>query len=167
LVGIAGAAFLLASALSSYAGDSAPTVVGLSLAGAGLLGLIATEFWVFRPLVSARLLTGAAMALGAFFAGMPPGPAVAELVAVAATALLIAASIRFGTLTYTVFGVLAAFVGLITAILRHIDNPTLAAVALIAVGLALLAVIGAINRYRPWRTKRAALPAAPLARHST
>ncbi len=54
-------------------------------------------------------------------------------------------------LTYIVFGVLTAFLGLVTAILRHIQSPTLAALALIAVGLVMLVTIAAITRYRPWR----------------
>ncbi len=152
LLGIAGAAFLLATALSSLTDESPVTVVGLVLVSAGLLALVATETGWLEPRITARLLSGTGMAVGVFFAGLPPGPTVAELVALVATAVLITASVRFGTLMYTVFGVLTAFLGLVTAILRHIESPTLAAMALIAVGLAMLATIAAITRYRPWRS---------------
>jgi uncharacterized membrane protein len=152
LVGLAGALALLAMALTGRVeGDNGITVFGLAVATSGLLGFVAVEAGVLTPRVSARILAGSAMWLGAMFAGLPPGHAAGELVAAALTILLLVASIRLGILTYTIFAVLAAFGGLVIAILRHVEDPTAAALALIVVGIALLGAIAAIGRYRPWR----------------
>ncbi len=86
-----------------------------------------------------------------FFLGMPDAPVVAEVTSFAVAVLLIGAGIRYRMLISTVLGVFSAFLGLVVGILRHIDDPTLAAVALIAVGLGLLAAIVVKGRSRPWR----------------
>jgi hypothetical protein len=44
------------------------------------------------------------------------------------------------------------FWGLATAILRHIENPTLAALALIGTGIALFAAIVLATQIKPWRS---------------
>jgi hypothetical protein len=102
------------------------------------------------PRASARLVAGAALAAGGFWAGMPPAPPAGELVALVVTALLVAAGIRVQSLAYVAFGVLAAFAGLLTLILRHVDNPTLAGMALIVVGLLLLLAIAGLRRRLSW-----------------
>ena len=152
LAGIAGAMLLLGMALTSRAsGDWGFVVFGLSVTASGLLGFIATETGLLTPRVTARILSAAALTLGAIYAGLPPAHPIGELAALLVTVVLLVASIQLGVLAYTVFAVLTAFGGLVTAILRHIDSPTIAALALIVVGLAVLAAIAAISRYRPWR----------------
>lgn len=154
VVGIGAALFLLSVAITArFGGDSDAAVLlfGSSLTGAGLLGLIATETGVLVPRLTARLLSGAALAVGSFYAGLPPAPSVGALLALTVTILLVVASIRFTTLLYTVFAVITAFAGLVTLILRHVHNPTLAALALIVVGIAMLIAIAVISKVRPWR----------------
>ncbi len=152
VVGVAAGLLLLSLSFTAQAsGDSGPTVFGVSLAILAAAALIATEAGILAPRATAQLLGSAWLAFGAIYAGLPPSPALAALVALVASIGLLVASIRFKTLLYMICAVLIAFAGLVTAILRHIDDPTLAALALIAVGLALLATVAVIARTRPWR----------------
>lgn len=152
VIGLSAALFLLALSFTArWHGDSGAAVFGTSLAVFAALALIATEARILVPRITAQLLGSAGLALGAFWAGLPPGPGLAALVALAASVALVAASLRFNTLIYMIFAVLIAFAGLVTVILRHIDNTTFAALALIGVGLALLVAIAVIARTRPWR----------------
>jgi uncharacterized membrane protein len=151
IVGMGGAAFLFSTAVSTRAAeDWVVAVLGASLALFGLVALIATEFGVLVPVSSARLLAGAGLAVGAFFAGMPPSPPVTELLALVVVVALVAAGIRCQSLVYVAFGVLTAFAGLLKLILRHVESPTLAGVALIVIGLSLLVAIASLYRIRPW-----------------
>jgi hypothetical protein len=151
VVGMGAAAFLLSSATSSRAGEDWTTaVLGGLLASFGLMGLIATEMGVLVPPSSARLVAGAALAAGAFWAGMPPTPALGELVAPFVIVVLTAAGIRVQSLVYIAFGVLASFVALLTLILRHVENATLAGIALIVVGLLLLLAISSLRKRLSW-----------------
>jgi hypothetical protein len=79
LLGIGGAAFLLSTALTSRANeDWAVAVLGMCLMGFGIAALAVTEAGVLVPRVTARILSGAGMAAGAFWAGLEPAPAVLE-----------------------------------------------------------------------------------------
>jgi hypothetical protein len=74
---------------------------------------------------------------------------VAELLAVAVVAVLIAAGFRYQSLVYIAFGVLTAFAALLKLILRHVENSTLSGLALISVGLLLMIAIALLVRVRP------------------
>jgi hypothetical protein len=105
------------------------------------------------------LLAGAGLGAGAFCAGLRPSPPATELLSLAAVIVLVAAGIRFQSLVYVAFGVLTAFAGLLQLILRHVDSPTLAGLALIAIGLLLLLAIAVLRKTQPWAW-RSALPPA-------
>jgi hypothetical protein len=151
IVGMGAAAFLFSTALSSRAAeDWIVGVLGASLAAFGVVTLIAAEGRILVPRSSAQLLAGAGLAFGGFFAGMPPSPPIMELVAVVAIILLLSAGIRFQSLVYVAFGVVTAFAGMLTIILRYVDNPTLAGLALVAVGLLLMGAIAGLGKAKPW-----------------
>jgi hypothetical protein len=124
--------------------------LGAVLAAFGLVALVATEYGILTPRMSARLIAGAALAFGGFWAGMPPSPAVTELLAVAVVLVLIAAGIRFQSLVYVAFGVVTAFACMLKLILRHVEDPTLAGLALVAIGVVLLVAIAGLGKARPW-----------------
>jgi hypothetical protein len=151
IAGMAGAAFLCSNALGSRADeDWIVAVIGTSLAAFGLTAMVATEAGVLVPRISARLLAAAALGFGGFFAGMPPAPAVAELLAAAVVVVLVGAGMSRQSLVYVGFGVATAFAGMLTLILRHVESPTLAGLALVAIGLALLGAIASLRELRPW-----------------
>jgi uncharacterized membrane protein len=151
IAGMAGAAFLFSTALGSRAAeDWIVPVIGTSLAAFGLAAMAATEYGALTPRISARLLAAAGLGFGGFFAGMPPAPAVAELLAAAAVVVLVGVGMWRQSLVYVGFGVATAFAGMLTLILRHVESPTLAGLALVAIGLALLGAIWAMRELRPW-----------------
>jgi hypothetical protein len=151
IVGMGGAAFLFSTALSSrFAEDWIVGVLGASLAVFGLAALIAVETRILIPRLSAQLLAATGLAFGGFFAGMPPSPPIMEIVAGVAVIVLLAAGTRFQSLIYIAFGVLTAFVAMLTLILRYVDSPTLAGLALVAVGLLLMVAIVGLMKSRPW-----------------
>ena len=156
IVGIGGAAFFFSIGIAVQTSDTwTVAVLGLCLAIVGLCALITVERGTFVPQPSARVLAVAGLVAGAVFAGLPPSPPFTELLAAAVVVLLIAAGVRFGSLLYVGAGVFVAFVGLVKLILRHVDSPTIAGLALVAIGVLLLLVIGAIYRVRPWTQPRA------------
>jgi hypothetical protein len=151
VVGLGAAALLFSMAVSGRASeDWTMAALGVSLASFGLAVLLATEIGVLVPRSSARLVGGAALAFGAFLAGLRPSPALAESLAVGVVIVLVVAGIRVQSLVYVAFGVLAAFAGLLTLILRHVENPTLAGLALIAIGLLLLLAIAGLRKRLSW-----------------
>lgn len=151
IVGIGGAAFLASSALSVRAAeDWMGTALGASLALFGTAALITVEGGVLVPRSSARLLAGAGLVVGALYAGLPPSPPVTELLALVVVIVLLSTGIRLQSLVYIAFGVVGAFGGLLTLILRHVESPTLAGLALIAIGLLLLLAIAGLHKTRPW-----------------
>ncbi len=158
IAGMAGAAMLFSTALGSQATeDWIVGVMGTSLAGIGVLALIAAEAQALIPRLSARLLAGAGLAAGGFFAGMPPSPPIMELVAAISVFCLLASGLRFQSLVYVAFGVLTAFAAMLTVILRYIDSPTFAGLALLALGLLLMIAITGLNKFQPWsRLERSA-----------
>jgi hypothetical protein len=170
VAGMGAAAFLFSTAVSSRATeDWVIGLLGVLLASFGLAALISTELGVLVPRSSARLIAGAGLAFGAFWAGMPPTPPVGEVASLVVVIVLVVIGIRVQSLVYIAFGVLAAFAGVLTLILRHVDNPTLAGLALIVIGLLLLLAIASLRRRLSWaqwdslarRTRTPATPDAP------
>jgi uncharacterized membrane protein len=152
LAGIAAAFMVLAIALSVRVEDSDHTfaVQGSVLAVLGLLGMAAAEYGLLRPLRFSRALFGFELGLGAFLTGVVREvPAGWEAPVFVAAALLVVAGVRMRSLTYLVLGAVALFSGLVRSILRYVDDPTLAAVLLIAAGLALVAVVVGIALGNP------------------
>jgi uncharacterized membrane protein len=158
IVGMGGAAFLFSIALSSrFAEDWIVGVLGASLAAFGSIALVAVERRILVPRLSGQFLAAAGLAAGGFFAGMPPTPLGMDLVAVFAVVVLLGAGIRLQSLVYIAFGVLTAFAALLTLVLRYIDDPTLAGLALVAVGLLLMLAIAGITRTHLWSHWRSGL----------
>ena len=160
LIGMMAAVFLFSMAVSNRAEPDSPDtllVLGISLTLFGAAGVALAEAGFLVPRTLARVLSSLGVVAGGFFAGMPPAPGPGEVVAFVAGACLIALSIRRGVFVYTGMGVALLFIGLVTLILRHVDNTTSGSVALIAVGAALLAAVLVLERWRPWaRTRTAA-----------
>lgn len=128
--------------------EDAFEVAWFTIAGLGVLCLAATERAWFYPRVSARAVASVSIGAGAFFGSTQGG--LVEVVPFLAGGLLIAASLARRTFVYIVAGIATAFVALVQVILRHIDDPTLAAIALMAIGIVLVAVVLALARIRPW-----------------
>jgi uncharacterized membrane protein len=157
IVGIGGAEFLFATAVSARAAeDWAVAVLGVVLALFGAVGLIAAEYGVLVPRSTARLLAAAGLAFGAFWSGLPPSPPFTELLSVAVFAVLATAGIKRQSLLYVAFAVLTAFLALLKLVLRHIEDPTAAGLALVAVGLLLLLAIAGLRSTRLWKEWSAA-----------
>ncbi|HEX6030634.1 MAG TPA: DUF2157 domain-containing protein [Tepidiformaceae bacterium] len=163
VIGVGAAGMLVSLAITSRFEDAGPEAFGLPLAGVALAGLIVTELNILRPQLTARALATVGLVFGGFYSGID-GPIWAEAVSFVVAALLITLSIRLGLFGYMAAGVAAVFIGLVTAILRHIDEPTYAALALIATGVLLIAGIVVLERFRPWaqgRTHGSGKGAAP------
>jgi hypothetical protein len=96
------------------------------------------------------LVAAAGLAFGAFWAGMPPSPPITELLSLAVFGVLIAAGVRRQSLVYVGFGVVTGFQALLKLVLRHVDDPTLAGLALIGLGLLLLLAIAGLRSSKLW-----------------
>lgn len=160
LVGLAAGMFVFSLAIANRAepGTQGMTVaLGSSLTLFGGAGVLLAEVSFLVPRTLARALSSLGVVAGGFFAGLPPGPGPAAAIAFVSGACLILLSIRRGVFVYTGMGVALLFIALVTLVLRHVDNTTAAAIALIAVGAALLACVLLLERFRPWvRTGAAA-----------
>jgi len=128
-----------------------PLSFGAVLVVAGAIAVAAIETGALIPRTTARVLAAAGLVLGALYTGVGPGPAWPEATAFIVCAALALLSVRRGVFLYMAGAVAAGFIGVATIILRHVDNTTAAALALIATGLALLAGIVLLERLRPWR----------------
>jgi uncharacterized membrane protein len=152
VLGIGAAAFFLSTAVSALAHeDWIVAVLGVLLASFGLAALVLTETGVLVPRPTARLVAGAGLAFGAFWAGMPPSPPFTELLSLVVFPVLVAAGIRYQSLLYVAFAVLTAFQALLKLVLRHIEDPTAAGLALMAVGLLLLLAIAGLRSTPLWK----------------
>ncbi|MGK2964579.1 MAG: DUF2157 domain-containing protein [Tepidiformaceae bacterium] len=152
LAGIAGSLTLVAIAIAARANNDQLPIWGVTEALFGLSALVLVEVGVLTPRLAGRPLFGLMLALGAYMAGAGDSPPeLLQALGVIAGALLIALSIYRGVFVYMVLGVGAVFFGLITLILRHIDDPTTAAFALMLMGGALVAGVLILARVRPWR----------------
>lgn len=152
IVAITGALFLLSTALGARSDEFSFAIAGLSLAAFGAAAVILAERRILVPIASARPAAALGLAFGAFWAsqdaaGYEPLP---FLVAAA----LLALGIWRGTFIYLIAGVALVFVSLLSTIIRHVDEPSAQAGALIVLGALLVSVVLAMARWQPW--KRAA-----------
>lgn len=153
---VAGAAALLVLSLSASAETSrvserwAPAAGGLAMLGFGAVAAALAELGVIRPRFICRLLAALALALGAFYASAGGAQAPwLEVLPFGAGAALVWLSVRAGFFPYAILGILAIFGGTMVTILRHVSDPTLAALALMATGVALIAAVVVLARFRP------------------
>jgi hypothetical protein len=118
----------------------------------GLAGVVAAETGMIHPRGICRILAGAAIAFGSIFATAGEDPAVVvELLPLAAGALLLLLGVRFGFFPHIIFGVAVIFAGTIELVVRHVDDPTLAALALMLLGAALIGVVLFLAKVKPWK----------------
>lgn len=154
LSGIAAGCVLTAIGLTAETGgDYGGVVFGVSLSVMAFFGIFLTEAGVLRPLSSGRLLFCLCALLGAAVAGIT-GPGGTEVIGLIVGSALIALSLSRGVFVYIGFGVAVLFIALLTLVLRHVDDPTEAGLALTGMGLALLAGILVLARLRPWARAR-------------
>ncbi len=133
----------------------APSAVGgFFLLGLGVIAIFEAETGVLVPRLPGRSIGALEAAIGAYMTGIQIG--ILELVPLATGAGLIWLSIRTGYFGYTFAGVAVIFLGLFTSVVKHVGDPTLAALLLIVIGLGLLASVVLISRRKPWE---AAAPA--------
>jgi hypothetical protein len=157
IVGLAGGLFLFSIAVGANSIDHE------MLFGAGILtlfggaGLALVELNLLTPKLAGQVLAGIAFAGGAFYAGLDDTvPGWVQVVTFVAGGALIALSIRRSVLLYMAFGVGAVFLGLIATILRHVDDPTMASLLLMLIGVLLIAGVLLLARLRPWAPGEAA-----------
>ncbi|MFN0148697.1 MAG: DUF2157 domain-containing protein [Dehalococcoidia bacterium] len=131
-------------------GESSFSTFGLTLAGLGAVGVLLAELGWLTPRVTARVLTGLAVAFGAFYSGIGDANAWTQVLPFIAGAALIALSIRRGVFVYMAYGIGATFLGLVTVIVRNVGDVTVAAMLLIVIGVALLGGVLALAKFRPW-----------------
>lgn len=130
--------------------DLSPTAVGgFVMLAMGIIAVTSAETGILVPTLPARGIAGLAVGFGASMASMQIGAF--EVLPLIAGAGLIWLSIRTGYFGYTFVGVAVIFFGLFTSVVKHVRNPTIAALLLILIGLALLASVVLISRRRPWQ----------------
>jgi hypothetical protein len=152
LVGVAGAMLMFSISMQAWLQPDAggPLTFALTLAGLSAIGLVAAELEVATPILVARTLFGLGLVAGGFFAAVGESPPVAEVLGFVAGGALIWLSLSRGVFIYIGYGIAALFLGLVTVIIRHVGEPTIAALALIVVGLLLIAGVVVLARLRPW-----------------
>jgi len=162
LVGLAGAAILFSAGVGANAPAHGFTVGAITLAFLGTAGIALAELGTLRPRLTAQVIAGAGLAGGAFLAGVGGGgPAWTEVLVFLVGPILIVLSIRQGTLAYMAAAVVGMFLGLINSVVRHVQDPTIAALALMVIGGAVIATVLVLIRLKPWTsaTGRRSLPA--------
>lgn len=152
----AGALFILAIAITAETARGNERFAQLAGGGTlmlmGLAGVVAAETGMIHPRGICRILAGAAIAFGSIFATAGEDPAVVvELLPLAAGALLLLLGVRFGFFPQIIFGVAVIFAGTIELVVRHVDDPTLAALALMLLGAALIGVVLFLAKVKPWK----------------
>jgi hypothetical protein len=156
IVGLAGASALLAVAVTAVVAehrseDYAPLAFGLALIACSAMGIVAIESGYLVPQLSARAFAGAGLVFGALYSGVSPEPTGTEAIAFVVAGATAITSMSRGVFVYMAVAVLSVFIGLSAVILRHVDDPTAAALAFIASGIAVLAAILILERWRPWQ----------------
>jgi len=150
-IGMAVGVLFVSGGAGNHAGDdNGAFAFGSTLVLFAAAVLFLTEFEWLAPRELGRVGAGFGLALGSLMSGVEPGPPAAEFIAFIAGAFLVAASLQRGSFVYMGFGIAAIFIGLVVPIVRHVGDPTVAAIALIVVGLLLLGGVGLLARYRPW-----------------
>lgn len=153
LAGSAVLASLAAAAMLSENGneDYSALGFGVTLTLLAALGILAIESGALTPALSARAMAAAALVLGTLYCAVAPEPAGTELAAFFIGAAAAFLSLARGVFVYMAVAVLCAFIGLSAVIMRHVDDPTVAALAFIASGIALLVAVIVLERWRPWQ----------------
>lgn len=149
VLGVAAPLILVAIGLAERADDSGAGIAGFAILGFGATMLALGEAGRFYPRPAVRLLGAAETAVGAYVASIEHGGF--EVVAAVVAAALVAVALPRRSLVILSAGVALFFVVLVTAVLRHIDDPATAAAALIVVGIALVACVLLIARSHLWQ----------------
>jgi len=143
------ALFALSAALGTQPDDHQMITQGLLAVAFGAAIIALRELRFMRPEESAALVGAALVVQGAFFAGFEFGGA--EAIAFGAAAALVVLSIWHGVMIYMLAGVGLGFAALVRSIATHVEDPALASLALIVVGVLLIAIVMLITRTKPWR----------------
>ncbi len=151
VVAIGASMFAVAMALGARSDDFSNAVAGLSLVVLATAGVVLAERRALVPTLTARCVSAFGVGVGAFFAGFESGAY--EPLAFVAAAALVALSIRRSVLVYMLVGVALVFVGLVSSITRHADDPTTAAAGLIVVGTLLVGAVLVLARWQPWERR--------------
>lgn len=164
----AGAAFTLAMGITAQVGrtdsNTDQLVGGLAMVVMGLAAAAATEKGWISPRASCRVFAGLGIAFGALFTTFSgTGTALIDVIPLLAGGAMVAIGIRAGSLAYLGFGVAAIFAGTIVLITRRVDDPTVAALALMVVGVALIGVVLTLAKLKPWQGERMPPPASSSA----
>ncbi len=134
-----------------------PLVSSILLVALGCIWIAVTEAGWMRPRVTARMLGGLGLAVGAYAGGFDSGARVAfETLVILAGAGLVALGVWRGAFAYVAFGVIALFLGGITIILRRVPDPAVGAMAVMVAGVLLVLAVLLLARWRPWEREPAA-----------
>ena len=152
----AGALLLLSVAVAAQTSraddDFAPLAGGGAMLLMGIAAIFATEAGVIFPRTICRVFEGLAIAIGSLVVAFGERSTVAiEFVPLAAGALLILLGIRLGFFPHIIFGLAVIFIGTIQLVVDHVHDPTLAALALMLLGAALIGVVLVLAKMRPWQ----------------
>jgi uncharacterized membrane protein len=150
VLGVTGSLVLISIGLGVRGDDARAAVTGLALAAFGTAMLSAGETRLFFPRETVRALGTLQTGIGAFVASFEHGAF--EVLALAIAVGLVATAVSRRSLTILGGGVALFFFEVVSAIVRHVDNPNVAALALIVVGVALVACVFVIARSRPWQS---------------
>ena len=151
LLGLSAGSVLFSVGIGANAPTHDVSVGAMTATLLGAVGILLAEQGTLRPRVSARAFAAVGFAGGAYLAGVEGSdPAWTEALVFIAGALLIVLSIRRGTMAYMACAVGAMFLALITSVVRHVQDPTLAALSLMLVGGAVIAVVLVLIRLKPW-----------------
>jgi Predicted membrane protein (DUF2157) len=153
LVGIAAPLTLLSIGFAAEdGGESSFSTFGLSLAAFGAAGVLLAELGWLTPRVTARVLAGVAVAFGAFYSGVGDANEWTQVLPFIGGGALVALSLSRGVFVYMAYGIGATFLGLVTVIVRNVEDVTVAAMLLIVIGVALLGGVLLLAKFRPWAT---------------
>lgn len=157
VLGVVASMGALSIGLGARTDDDQAATAGLIALALGVAAVASAELKRLTPVSSARLLSAALVAAGAYAVSVDDyGPAAMDLLVLMAGAGLIGLSILRAVFAYMAVGMAAVFVGLVTLIPQRIDDPTVAALALMVMGGALVASVIIVVKTRPWRMGRAA-----------
>lgn len=133
-------------------GEFSVPAAGLTVAlfGAASIGL--AEAGLLRPRLTARVAAAAVLAAGTLMLHADENERLwAELLAPAVGAGLVLLGINRPTFVYVAGGVGVLFVGLIALVLRRVEDPSLAALALMFLGALLIGTVMLLSKLRPWQ----------------
>jgi hypothetical protein len=163
VLGLAAAAFVLSVSLGAQPRDFSGDAAWGPLVAFGLAGLVLAEAGVLRPHASASVLAAALFAIGAYAIGVQGGWQ--QVLVFAAAAMLVVLGVARGHFVYVAAGVVALFAGLVTTVVREVDDPTAVAFSLMVIGLLLVIGVAVLAKWAPWRLAHFRRP-PPVARAS-